>query len=145
MMVSLLVSAGCLLAQHRQDRAPQQVQQTFQRDYPQADNATWSHKNSQWSARFDDKSPNDNGEMVAHYSHTGKYIDSHIPYDRNDVPAAVVKTTHRRYRDARDESYTRIDQPNGLSLFQVLLNIGGNQKKVYMNEDGQERRYTDRH
>ncbi len=143
--MSLLFCVACLFAQDRHDRAPQKVQQTFQRDYPQASDATWSKSNNQWHAQFTDKSPNDDGEMVAHYSQNGKHISSTIPYDDNDVPAAVVKRVHSKYRNAKDYRYTRIDQPNGTSLFQVLLNIGGTDKTIYLDEQGKQQKYVDRH
>lgn len=141
----LVLPAGALLAQQRNDRPPRQVQQSFQKNYPEANDARWSRSGSEWHAEFTDRSPRDRGEMVAHYDQRGRHIDSHVPFDRQDVPEPVIRNTERRYRGARDFNYTRIERPGGGAYFRVQLNLNGRNKTVYMDDRGQEHQYNDHH
>ena len=140
-----MLSGGFLFAQNRHDRAPEQVQQAFHKDYPDAADASWSRSNGQWHADFNDLSARGRGEMVAHYDQDGRHIDSHIPYDRHDVPAPVVTTVHQKYRGASNLRVTKIEHPDGNALFQVQINHRGRNKTLYMDEKGQEQKYNDRH
>ena len=141
----VLTLAGQLAAQDRHQQAPAAIQRSFQRDYPEARNPQWSSDHGQWHANFEDHSRYDRGEMVAHYNQYGHHIDSHIPYDRNDVPPVVIHKTERTYPGARDYSYTRIEHPGGQPLFQVSLNLQGRNRTVYLDDNGREKRYNDRH
>jgi len=141
----LLIPGGLLFAQNSHQHAPDQVQQSFHKDYPDAGNARWSQSNGQWHADFNDHSQADNGEMVAHYDRYGHHVDTHIPYDRNDVPAPVVDHVQLKYRSAQQYRYTRIEHPNGNEFFQVKVNLHGRAKTVYMDEQGHERHYEDHH
>jgi hypothetical protein len=132
--------------EHRDQRqVPNSVRNSFQRDYPKAGDTRWSQSGGQWHADFTDHSPYDRGEMVAHYDHDGRHIDSHIPYDDNDVPYEVRKKTEHRYPGGHDYSYTRIEHPGGQPLFQVSLNLGGRHKTAYVDDQGRERSYHDSH
>lgn len=131
---------------HRgQQQVPANVQRSFQKQYPQANDAHWSRSGNRWSANFTDRSPRDNGEMVSHYDNNGRYLDSHIPYDRNDVPSNIRNRMEKRYPHGRDYSYTRIEHDGGQPLFQVSLNIGGQRKTTYVDDQGRDRTYHDRH
>jgi hypothetical protein len=131
--------------QQQQQQPPTNVQRSFQRDYPQANDTRWSRNGNQWNANFTDRSPNDNGAMSSHYDHNGRHLDSHIPYDRNDVPSNIRERMERRYPHGRDYRYTRIEDYGGQPLFQIHLNIGGQPKTMYVDEQGRERSYNDRH
>ena len=126
-----------------QQQPPANVQRSFQRDYPQANDTRWSRNGNQWHANFTDRSSEDNGQMISRYDHNGRHLDSQIPYDRNDVPSTVRERMERRYPHARDYRYTRIEHYGGQPLFQVRLNIGGQQKMTYVDEQGRERSYHD--
>jgi hypothetical protein len=141
--LSLATGTG-LFAQEGDRHVPSSVQHSFQRDYPEARDPHWTQEHGQWHADFEDHSRYDRGEMVAHYDHYGHHIDSHIPYDPNDVPRPVIERTHRHYH-ARDYSYERIERPNAQPLFRVSLNLDGGQKTVYMDENGRERMHNDHH
>jgi hypothetical protein len=142
---AILVVGSPLMAQDHYGHAPSRVQQSFHKDYPAEKDARWSQSNGQWHADFNDHSRQDRGEMVAHYDHNGRHLDSHIPYDPNDVPAPVVERTRTRYQGAQDVRYTRIEHPGGNSLFQVQLNLGGRTRTNYVDEHGRDRTYHDRH
>jgi hypothetical protein len=141
----LLAFAGSLAAQGSHHHAPSAVKHAFHRDYPEAQDPQWSSSHGQWSADFNDRSPYDRGEMIAHYDQNGHHVDSHIPYDRNDVPTAVVEQTERSYPDARDYNYTRIESPGRHPVFQVSLNLHGSNKMLYVDDNGREKEYHDHH
>ncbi len=140
-----LAFAGSLAAQDRDRQAPRAIQQAFHRNYPEARDPQWSSSHGQWSADFTDGSRYDRGEMVAHYDQNGHHVDSHIPYDRNDVPPVVIQRTERNYPGASDYNYTRIESPGRQPLFQVRLNQRGSNKTLYFDDNGRERQYHDRH
>lgn len=142
---AILMAGSPLLAQDHNGHAPQRVQQSFHRDYPEANDARWRQTNGQWHADFNDHSREDRGEMVAHYDRYGRHLDSHVRYDPNDVPAPVIERTRTRYHGAQDVRYTRIERPGATSLFQVQLNLGGRTRTNYVDEHGRERTYNDRH
>jgi hypothetical protein len=144
-MVALSAIAGPSIAQEGRHHAPASVQRSFQRDYPEAGNPEWSETNGQWSADFTDHSRYDRGEMVAHYDRSGHHVDSHVPYDRSDVPTAVVARTQRNYPDASGDSYTRIERPGQRALFQVSLRAHGRRHTIYVDDNGRERKYYDHH
>src|SRR5579859_3980550 len=107
----VLVAGGQLIAQDMHQHAPAAIQRSFQRDYPEARDPRWNSTNGQWHADFDDHSRYDRGAMVANYDHYGHHIDSHIPYNDNDVPSAVIGRTQRNYPGGRNYTYTRIERP----------------------------------
>ena len=148
LLVILLATASQFaMAQHGNEdqHVPTNVQRNFQRQYPQAADTRWTHSGNQWSADFTDRSPEDRGEMVAHYGHDGRHLDSHIPYDQNDVPPTVTRNVERRYPQGKDHNYTRIERPGMQPLFQVSMTIGGKHTNKYVDEQGRERSYQDHH
>ncbi|HLZ86117.1 MAG TPA: hypothetical protein VKQ52_02700 [Puia sp.] len=142
----LLLSGEAVLAQHGGDQSvPRSVQRNFQRDYPEAGDARWSSSGKEWHADFTDHSRYDRGEMVAHYDQTGRHVDSHIPYDRNDVPNPVIHHVERKYPGGSDYSYTRIERPGAQAVFQVGLSLNGRHTNKYVDDQGRERSYQDHH
>src|SRR5579872_6640976 len=127
LVVLLATSCQLVMAQRGNEvqHVPRNVQQRFQRDYPQAADTRWSSSGNEYHADFTDRSPNDRGEMVAHYDRNGHHLDSHIPYDRNDVPSSVVHHVEGSYPGSRDQSYTRIERPGTRPVFQVSMTFKG--------------------
>jgi hypothetical protein len=142
----MLLPGGLLVAQNRSHRVPETVQQSFHRDYPDAANPRWSQSNGQWHADFTDRSADDRGEMVAHYDRDGRHIDSHIPYNREDVPASVMERAKKHYHGGHNYRFTRIERPgDNDAFFQVRVNLNGRERTTYINESGRDREYHDRH
>ena len=136
----VLVVSGQLMAQDAR-HAPEAVQKSFQKDYPGAKDPQWSSTNGQWHAGFTDQSEGDRGEMVSNYDESGNHIDSQIPYDLGDVPAAVVEGTQKNYPGGTNRTYTRIERPDGDPLFQVDMNLKDKNKTAYVDESGHEQKY----
>ena len=142
----ILYGQSVVAQQNRgEQHVPQAVQHNFQKQYPGAGETHWSSSGGEWHANFTDRSPSDRGEMVAHYDHSGRHLDSHIPYDRNDVPTPVVQHIKKRYPGASDHFYTRIERPGEQPIFQVSLNLNGKHTNKYVDDQGRERNYHDHH
>ena len=93
---------------------------------------------------FTDQDHN-NGEVTAHFTENGGHADTHVPYDRSDVPAPVRDNVKHKYQGYGNADYTRIDRADGNSVYQVNLKNKRTHKTVYMDERGNETRYEDRH
>lgn len=147
-LVVLLTTSSLLVMAQRgneDQQVPRNVQHSFQRDYPKAADTRWSSSGNQYHAEFTDHSPADRGEMVAHYDHEGRHIDSHIPYDRNDVPTPVMHHVERHYPGSSDQYYTRIERPGRRPVFQVSMTFNGRHTNKYVDDHGTEREYQDHH
>jgi len=140
-----LVLPCWLFAQNRYDRPPHIVDQSFHNDYPKANATHWHKYHGQWHADFNDPGEDGRGEMVAHYSERGRHIDSHIPYDLGDVPQPVVERAQSKYHGGSHFRYTKMESGEGNGFFQVRVNLHGRDHTVYMDEEGRERNYDDRH
>jgi hypothetical protein len=141
---ALLLSSASLFAQddHRQDgdnnRVPDNVQRSFQREYPNAQNPQWQNTNGQWHSTYRDK---DNREAESYYNLDGRRIDTHYSYNNNDLPPRVRERADRRYQS--NYLAYRVERPNAQPLFQIR--IGDNDRANYYDENGRKRRYRDRH
>src|ERR1700676_3688075 len=83
---------------------PGNVSRSFQKEYPQSQPSQWNHSNAVgWSATFEDKDHN-NGEATAYFDQKGRHVDTHTPYDNQDVPQPV--------RDHVKSSYAGSDNNN---------------------------------
>ena len=123
---------------------PRQVTESFQKEYPRSKPANWSQSGEEWSVSFQDVDHN-NGEAKAYFDQSGKHIDTHVPYDQNDVPAPVRNHTHKSYGASNQYDYTRIDRYGEKPVYQTNVKHNKKEKTVYMDNDGHERDYHDDH
>jgi hypothetical protein len=123
---------------------PKQVRESFSREYPQSQPTQWHHVNNTWSVDFDDRD-HGNGEVTAHFDRTGSFLDTHIYYDNNDVPAPVRDRVHSRYPGSNNDEYTRIYRPGQGDIYQVHVRHKNRYRTFYMNDKGEQRTYQDRH
>jgi hypothetical protein len=146
-MLVLLFMAGAnfAISQGNHRKAPDNVRQSFHNDFPDAGDARWSQNNGQWHANFNDRGPQDRGEMIAHYDRNGHYLQSRVPYARQDVPTPVYEGARRKYGRNRTLNFIRIERPGFGDFFQVRVNINGRTRTSYYDEGGRTRNYDDRH
>ena len=144
MLFPLSLSLYAQNPKYNQQPPPEQVRQSFHRDYPQASNPQWGGNQGHWHARFDDQGPDSRGEMIAHYDERGRNIDSHTYYLPQDVPDPVIRWAHNRYRHGSYE-YTRIERPGQEDFFQVRVFYGGQYHIHYVDDYGHMHEYDDRH
>jgi hypothetical protein len=124
---------------------PGSVSESFQREYPKSQPSQWQHSNQGWSATFDDRDHN-NGEAIANFDASGRHIDTHIPYDQQDVPQPVRDHMQRSYGGSDPYEVTRIDRPRGNGLYMARYKHKNKNKTIYFDQDGRERNdYKDNH
>ena len=134
----LLLSSTVVFAQNR-NQVPNSVRQSFQRDYPTVNNAQWNQKNGQWHANYKD---NSNRDVDSYYDRNGRRVDTHIAWDRKDVPPQVDNRINSRYHANGNYKAYRIERPKAQPLFQIRI---GTKQPVYMDEQGRQRKYYDHH
>jgi len=123
---------------------PKQVSESFHREYPRSNPAKWSRSNDGWSVSFQDNDHN-NGEATAYFDASGKYVETHIPYDKNDVPVSVRNHTRNSYGASDQYEYTRIDRSGEKAVYKTQVRHKKQDKTIYMDNDGRERDYHDNH
>lgn len=142
-----LLSGVAVLAQyngnrnsnHTRNQPPATVQESFQRDNPNANNTKWQRENGQWHATYKDADRNRN--VHAYYDTRGQHRETRMDWDRKDVPSDLDRRINERYHARGRYNVTRIERPDHDPLFQVKLNIGGVAKIVYTDEKGNEVKY----
>lgn len=148
----LLLSSTAMFAQNGRtnpadrsqpsNHAPAKIQQSFQKDNPNTNDARWSEGNNQWHANYKD---NNNRNVDAYYDRNGLRKDTHTTLDKRDVPQNVDSRVNGRYNANGNYNVARIDRPNDQPLFQIKIQRGGSARTVYMDEQGREKRYNDHH
>ena len=119
---------------------PRQVTESFQRQYPKSKPSKWSRSKDGWSASFQDNDYN-NGESTAYFNASGKHIETHIPYDKNDVPVSVRNHTRDNYGASEQYDYTRIERSCEKPFYKTEVKNKKHNKTIYMDNDGHERDY----
>lgn len=150
-LVFILVFLTCgstfLLAQNhvRADirQAPQNVQQSFHTDHPDATDVNWQHSNHQWHSRHMDN--RNQMHIDTYYNESGERTSTRRELGRDEVPREVDRHLRDRYNANTNYGAVRIERPNQPALFQLKIKLGSRSKMLYTNEQGREVRYNDRH
>jgi hypothetical protein len=137
----LLLSSTAMYAQNDRD-VPPPVRQSFQRDYGDVRDTRWEQTNGQWHAHYRD---NNNRDVDAYYDRDGNRRDTHIAWDRRDVPQNVDNRINRRYHVNGEYRVQRIERPLFPPLFQIRIQRGTRDRTIYMDEQARRRRYHDEH
>jgi hypothetical protein len=121
---------------------PNNVWSNFHRDYPNSNDVRWERSGRRgWHGNMRD---NDNRNVDVYYDRKGRMVDRHVAWDYRNMPQGYNDRVYNRYH-TRDYRVYRIERPNSSPLFELLLNLGGNSRTVYTDENGNEIRYRDRH
>ena len=135
-LIAFCAGAMVLFAQqnnHHNTTPPQSVQHSWQKDYPNYSNSTWTYTNNQWHTRYQDRDRN-NRYVDVYYDKNGHRVMSQSEWDRNDLPEVVRERVRTKYHYENYHAH-RIEKPGKAVYFQITL--GGN-KKVYLDEKGHE-------
>ena len=135
-LIAFCAGAMVLFAQqnnHHNTTPPQSVQHSWQKDYPNYSNTTWSYSNNQWHTRYQDRDHN-NRYVDVYYDKNGHRVMSQSEWDRNDLPEGVRERVKTKYHSENYHAH-RIEKPGKAVYFQITLS--GN-KKVYLDEKGHE-------
>jgi hypothetical protein len=94
---------------------------------------------------FEDNDYN-NGETTAYFDASGRHIETHIPYDYNDVPASVRNHTRDHYGASDNYDYTRIDRYGEKPVYKTQIwHKNHSRKTIYIDNDGHEREYHEKY
>ena len=135
-LMAFCAGAMVLFAQqnnHHNTTPPQSVQHSWQKDYPNYSNTTWSYTNNQWHTRYQDRD-HSNRNVDVYYDKNGHRVMSQSEWDRNDLPEGVRERVKTKYHSENYHAH-RIEKPGKAIYFQITLS--GN-KKVYLDEKGHE-------
>jgi hypothetical protein len=112
---------------------PAKVREAFARDYPNAQNVTWSKYRGDWTATF----RNGVFTSTAVYHANGERRDTRTPVTRNDVPGRVIDSVLKRRPQSRLEEIIKIALPKGNpDLFRIKEIVDGKPQFMIMNSDG---------
>jgi len=144
-LLTLILGLGVVagFSQHY-NTPPKNVSQSFHREYPKSHASEWSKSSSGWSVSFKDRD-HDNGEATAYFNATGSYVETHIPYDKHDVPPPVKKHIQESYGSSDKYDYTRIDHYSGKTYYKTQVKHKNQSKNIYMDNDGHEKDYHDKY
>jgi len=123
---------------------PKNVSQSFQKEYPKSQPSQWNQSNGGWSVTFNDND-NNNGEATANFDASGKHVDTNIPYDSHDVPSSVKNHVQSSYGASGNYNYTRIDRSGEKTVYKTQVKNKNQNKTIYMDNDGHEKDYQDKH
>ena len=122
---------------------PERVWNSFHRDYPNAEYPQWQHLGKEWHATYKDR---DHGgrNVETYYDRRGRRIDSHIEWNRRELPEDFDQHIYDRYH-TRDYEVYRIERSGRPSIFQIILNLDNGRRSIFTDEYGNEIRFRDRH
>lgn len=118
---------------------PAKVRAAFQRDYPNAQNVTWSKYRGDWTATFR------NGLFMstAVYHANGDRRDTRTPIARKDLPGTVFDSIFKRRPETRLDDIIRIQVPNVVKdIFRVKDIVEGKTQYLFFNSDGTKVQYS---
>ena len=124
-------------------QAPPEVKQAWQRDHGNEGTPSWQQSNGQWRAQYKDQ--NTNRRVDTYYDHSGRQVDTHREWNRQDMPATYQDNINKRYHTGNSYNVTKIERPNKRQVYQVDINGNGKRKRLFTDEQGNEIRYKDQH
>ena len=135
-LIVLLLSGTFLFAQNGHQRnhnndAPQQVQESFKKDHPDADNAHWAKSNGKYHASYN----RDNRQTDSYYDEKGNHVYTRTQWDQKSLPADYDNRIRSKYHTSHYK-VAKIERPNDKALFELKLNTGKKTRTVYTDEQG---------
>ena len=112
---------------------PAKVRASFSRDYPGAQNVTWSKYRGDWTATF----RNGVFTSTAIYHANGERRDTRTLVTRKDVPGRVIDSILKRRPQSRLEEIIKIALPKGnTDLFRIKEIINNKPQFIILNSEG---------
>ena len=88
---------------------PTQVTSSFQKDYPNATNVSWSKYRGDWTATF----RNGASTSTAVYHANGERKDTRTPITRNEMPKKVVDSIFKKRPTAKLDDVVKVEGAKG--------------------------------
>ena len=117
---------------------PAKVREAFSRDYPGAQNVSWSKYRGDWTATF----RNGAFTSTAVYHANGERKDTRTPVTRQDVPGSILdKILGRRPRTQTEEAI-KVELPEkNRHLFRFKEIVDGTTRFFFVDNTGEEVNY----
>lgn len=118
---------------------PARVRSSFQKDYPNASNISWSKYRGDWAATFG------NGIFMstALYHANGERRDTRTPVTKNEVPRNILDSIFRRRPGVWMEDVIKIERPGIINdIFRIKDIIQGKARYFYYDNDGKLVKYN---
>lgn len=118
---------------------PAKVRSSFQRDYPNATNVSWSKYRGDWTATFR------NGVWIstAVYHANGERRDTRTPITRKELPRTVFDSIFKRRPNIELNDVIKVEVPNVIKdIFRIKDIIQGKPQYYYYNSDGLQVKYN---
>lgn len=110
--------------------APANIQSSFMRDYPTANNVKWQQNNNWWHASYS----NNGRTMSTYYNVNGTSYSIALPVIEDQVPADVVSMLETKYNNIYD--ITQVKGANDQPVYVIRLINNGEMITKRLNADG---------
>ena len=112
---------------------PAKVRTSFQRDYPYANNVSWSKYRGDWTATF----RNGIWMSTAVYHANGDRRDTRTIMTRNELPKIIIDDIFKKKPETKLEDVIKIQVPKAIKdIFRIKKIIEGKPEYLYYNSDG---------
>ena len=117
---------------------PAKVRVSFQRDYPNASNVSWSKYRGDWTATF----RNGLGMSTAVYHANGDRRDTRTPIIKESIPKKIFDIITKK-PEVQMDGVIKIEVPKVLKdIFRIKTVVDGKAQYVYYNDDGLSVQYS---
>lgn len=111
---------------------PAKVRVTFQRDYPNATNVSWSKYRGDWTATF----RNGLWMSTAVYHANGDRRDTRTPINKESIPKKIFDIITKK-PDVQMDGVIKIEVPRVIKdIFRIKTVVDGKPQYVYYNDEG---------
>jgi len=118
---------------------PAKVRESFSRDYPGAQNVTWSKYRGDWTATF----RNGVFTSTAVYHANGDRRDTRTPVPRQELPRSIFDDIFKRRPQSQTEEVIKVDLPEkNRHLYRIKEILSGKAKFYFVDENGKEVNYN---
>src|SRR6185436_3019607 len=118
---------------------PARVRAAFQKDYPNAINASWSKYRGNWTTTF----RNGSFMSTALYHANGERRDTRTLVTKNEIPRNVLDSIFNRRRDTWLEDIIKIEVPGTINdIFRIKDIVQEKTQYFYYNSEGKLVRYN---
>ncbi len=119
------------------NRTPNKVGISFNRDYPNATNVTWTKYRGDWTATFG------NGiyRSTAVYHANGERRDTRTIVSRDKIPFPVIQKVEEKDKKFSLGDIIKINLPNGDEFYRVKEKTSDKPMFRFFNKDGKEVTY----
>jgi hypothetical protein len=117
---------------------PAKVRESFARDYPGAQNVTWSKYRGDWTATF----RNGISTSTAVYHANGERRDTRTPVTRQELPRTIFDDIFKRRPQSQPEEVIKVDLPEkNRHLYRIKEILDGRAKYYFVDNNGKEVTY----